>query len=100
MALLNLNIPHNLSKEDALERVKSLLKNLQEEHKDTISNVKENWQGDKNDFSFSAKGFDLAGTIQVNPSDVVIQSDLPFALSFFKGMIGSMISQKASTLLS
>lgn len=99
MALLNLNIPHNLSKEEALERVKSLLKNLQEEHKDTISNVKENWHGDKNDFSFSAKGFDLAGTIQVNPSDVEIQSDLPFALSFFKGMIGSMISQKASTLL-
>lgn len=99
MSALNLNIPHQLSQEEALKRIKSLLTNLKEEQKDVISNVSENWNGEKGDFRFSAKGFDLAGNIQVNPSNVEINADLPFALSFFKGMIGSVITNKASELL-
>lgn len=82
-----------------MKRIKSLLTNLKEEQKDVISNVSENWNGEKGDFSFSAKGFDLAGNIQVNPSNVEINADLPFALSFFKGMIGSVITNKAAELL-
>lgn len=99
MSKLNLNIPHELPKEEALDRIKKLLGNLKEEQKDTISNVKENWQGDAGDFSFKAKGFDLAGNIKVNDSNVEINSDLPFAVSFFKGMISSVITEKATTLL-
>ncbi|MDF2192462.1 polyhydroxyalkanoic acid system family protein [Paraflavitalea sp. CAU 1676] len=99
MSALNLNIPHQLSQDEALKRIKSLLTNLKEEQKDVISNVAENWQGEKGDFSFSAKGFDLAGNIQVTPSNVEINADLPFALSFFKGMIGSVITNKANELL-
>lgn len=100
MSTLNLDIPHQLPKEEALKRIKSLLSNLKEEQKQIISNVDEKWDGDKGDFSFSAKGFDLAGNIQVNPSNVTINANLPFALSFFKGMIGSVITEKAKALLS
>lgn len=99
MSKLNLNIPHELPKAEALDRIKKLLSNLKEEQKGTISNVKEQWQGDGGNFSFSAKGFDLAGDIKVNDSNVEINSDLPFAVSFFKGMISSVITEKAQALL-
>lgn len=99
MSRLQLNIPHQLPKEEALTRIKGLLSNLKQEQKDNISNVQENWGGDKGDFSFSVKGFDIAGDIQVNDTGVEINSDLPFALSFFKGMISSMITDKATALL-
>lgn len=99
MSQLNIDIPHQLSQEEALARIKNLLSNLKEEQKDVISDVSENWQGPKGDFSFSAKGFNLAGNIEVNPSNVSINADLPFALSFFKGMIGNVITQKATALL-
>ncbi|WP_276484845.1 polyhydroxyalkanoic acid system family protein [Paraflavitalea pollutisoli] len=99
MSKLTIDIPHQLSQEEALKRIKGLLTNLKEEQKDIISGVSENWQGQKGDFSFSAKGFDLAGNIDVSPDKVAINADLPFALSFFKGMISNVIQQKAAELL-
>ena len=99
MSALNLNIPHNLPQEEALARIKNLLTKLKEEQKDTISNVQENWQGNKNYFSFKAKGFDLSGNIIVNASDVEINSQLPFAVSLFKGAISDLITKKTKELL-
>jgi|SRR6478735_6182645 len=99
MSSLNLNIPHKLSKEEALTRIKGLLSNLKEEQKNLVSDVQENWQDNKGNFSFKAKGFSLAGDIVVHDSNVQINSDLPFAVSFFKGMISDVITQKTKELL-
>jgi hypothetical protein len=99
MASLNMDIPHQLPKEEALTRIKKLLGNLKEEQKQYISNVQENWTGDKGKFSFTAKGFDCSGTIQVNDTNVEIDSQVPFAVSLFKGKITSMITEKAKQLL-
>lgn len=99
MSVLNLSIPHSLSKAEALTRIKSLLSNLKEEKKDLISDVQENWQDNKGNFSFKAQGFNLAGDIVVNDADVQINSDLPFAVSFFKSAISDMITKKTKELL-
>lgn len=99
MSALNLNIPHNLAKEEAVARIKNLLGSLKEEHKDNFSNLKEKWEGDTASFSFTAKGFDLAGNIIVNDNNVEINSKLPFAVSLFKGMISEMITRQAKALL-
>lgn len=99
MSKLSLNIPHAQTKEEALNRVKKMLGRLQEEQKDTVSNVQEQWDGPNGTFSFSAKGFNIAGTIQVTENEVHLESDLPFAVSLFKGQIASMIREKATALL-
>ncbi|MBN8788550.1 MAG: polyhydroxyalkanoic acid system family protein, partial [Terrimonas sp.] len=61
MASLNINIPHSLPKEEALSRIKGLLQQVKGEQANVVSNVQENWEGDKGTFSFSAMGFDLSG---------------------------------------
>ena len=99
MASLNMDIPHQLPQEEALERIKKLLVKLQEEQKDKISNVQEEWTGDTGNFQFTASGFDLAGQIKVLPDSITIDSKLPFALTFFKGMIKDMIEKKTTELL-
>lgn len=99
MASLNINVPHELPQEEALSRIKTLLTKLKEEQKDTVSNVKEEWTGNKGNFAFSAKGFDIDGLISVNDGTVDIDAKLPFALSFFKGSILKFISEKAKQLL-
>lgn len=99
MSALNLSIPHQLPKEEALSRIKHLLENLKEEKKDMITNLQEEWQDDQGKFSFKAMGFDLSGNIQVNPGSVEINSQLPMAVSFFKGKIASIIQDKAAELL-
>lgn len=100
MSTLNVKIPHDLSKEEALERIKNMLNNLKKEQKDKITNLKEDWQDNKGSFSFSAMGFDLAGDVNVDDNNVEINSKLPFAVSFFKGAIEEMITKEAKKLLS
>ena len=99
MSNLTLNIPHSQTQEEALNRIKQLFSRLQEEQKGTVTNVQEIWNGPNGEFSFSAKGFNIAGTIQVKPNEVQLDSDLPFAVSLFKGQIASMITQRANDLL-
>jgi hypothetical protein len=99
MSKLSLNIPHAQTQEEALSRIKQMLGRLQEEQKGTITNVQENWNGPNGNFSFSAKGFNITGTIQVKDKEVLLESDLPFMVSMFKGQISSIITEKANTLL-
>ena len=100
MASLTMNIPHELSQQEALTRIKGMLQKLKEEQKDMITNMKEDWKGETGNFEFTAKGFDLSGIITVQPSSVDIDAKLPFALSFFKGQIKQVIEGKAKELLS
>ena len=99
MAKLDIAIPHQLPPAEALKRIQGLLRKLQEDQKDMISNVSETWEGNEGEFSFSAKGFDLAGKIRVEDNFVSINGQLPFALSFFKGKISQVIEEKAGKLL-
>ena len=99
MAKLDIEIPHSLPRNEALTRIQGLLQQLQHEQKDTIKNVSEQWNDNEGDFSFSAKGFDLSGKIKVEEDKVKIDGQLPFALSFFKGMISQVIKEKAGKLL-
>jgi hypothetical protein len=99
MSKMNITIPHHLPEQEAVSRIKKLLSGLQEEHKDMIKDLKEEWQGNTNKFSFSAKGFDLSGEIEVTPGNVSVSSKLPFMLSFFKDKIGDLIKKKAAEIL-
>jgi hypothetical protein len=99
MAKLDITIPHALPQQEALTRIQGLLKKLQQEQKGTISNVSEKWNGNEGEFSFSAKGFELSGTLRVEEKEVFVNGQLPFALSFFKGMISQAIKEKAGELL-
>ena len=100
MAELNMNIPHSLSQEEALTRIKKLLSKLKDEHGDKIQNVREDWEGEKGIFEFTAKGFNLSGNLHVNESSVDIKAHLPFAVSLFKGTIKRIIEEEAGKLLS
>jgi hypothetical protein len=100
MAKLDITIPHQLSKEEALARIKTLLDKVKKEQGDQIRDLKEDWQGEKGNFQFTAMGFDLSGMIEVNDSNVSIDGKLPLALSLFKGRIENLITEKATELLS
>lgn len=100
MASLDITIPHQLSRQEALSRIQGLLQQLQKEQAGTVKNVSEKWNDTEGEFSFTAKGFDLAGKISVEENSVHINGQLPFALSFFKGMITDVIKNKAGEILS
>jgi Putative polyhydroxyalkanoic acid system protein (PHA_gran_rgn) len=100
MASLKMNIPHQLTQQEALLRIKSLLSKLQQEQNDKISNVKEDWKDETGKFQFTTMGFDLSGLITVQPSSIDIDATVPFAVSLFKGKIMEIIDKKTKELLS
>jgi hypothetical protein len=99
MAALNMNIRHNLPQEEALARIKTLLNQVKNQYSDKITDLKEDWNGNVGNFSFSAMGFSVSGILTVKPSEVELSGTLPFAATFFRGKIESLIRERAETLL-
>jgi hypothetical protein len=100
MPKMTINVPHRLSEEEALTRIKTLLGDLKQRHGDHITEVKEVWQGNRADFSFKAMGFSTAGTLSVTPTEAELSGSLPFAALPFKGRIEGEIRKRAEELLS
>jgi Putative polyhydroxyalkanoic acid system protein (PHA_gran_rgn) len=100
MANLEVSIPHNLTQDEAVSRIKNLLTETRNTHNDKISDLREDWNGYVGDFSFTAQGFDISGILTVTPSSVELKGKIPFALSLFKGQIAKIIYDQASKILS
>ena len=99
MSSLKLHIPHKLTAEEALGRIRTLLHKLKHEQKNKISNVKEEWSHNTGHFHFTAQGFDLSGVIKVHAGNIDIHAKLPLAVSIFKSRIKNVILEKAHEVL-
>ena len=94
-----MNIPHQLTQDEALKRIHIHFEEIKNEFADKISNLQEEWKEYTGTFSFSFMGFSVSGTMSVNPSEVTLSSSLPLAATFLKGKIESTIRERAETLL-
>jgi hypothetical protein len=99
MPTLEMTIPHDLPQQEALQRIKNLLSETKREHGDKIQNLEETWNGNEGNFSFKAQGYDISGTMIVNPSSIELKGNIPFAVALFKGRITKAINEKAAQLL-
>ena len=99
MAKLNMAVSHRLTQDEAVTRVKTLLGEVKKQFADKITDLREEWDGNRGKFSFSAMGFSVSGTLTVKSSEVELSGNLPFAASFFKEKIESTIRERAETLL-
>ena len=99
MPKIELNISHELTQSEALNRIQHFLPQLKSQHSDRIKDLEESWTGSKGQFRFKISGFKVSGTLQVEESAVVIKGEIPFLASPFKGQIESTIKQQAVELL-
>ena len=99
MPAIKLSVPHKLSPEEAKQRITKLISETKSQFGSTVSDVKESWTDNRGDFSFRAMGFAVAGNLQVEPSAVQIEINLPFAALPFKSRAEKEISTRAKELL-
>ena len=99
MPSLEMSIPHKLTREEARRRIQDLLPKMKNDYGDQIKNLHEEWNGDTGSFSFSVMGFAVSGTLTVKDASVDLDGSLPFAATFFKGKIKSVIEEKAHEVL-
>jgi hypothetical protein len=92
-------VPHRLTEDEALARVKGLLGQLKAEHQREISDLRETWTDHRGEFAAKAMGFNVSGSVEVRPGEVRVEGDLPFAALPFKGRIEEMIRQRGERLL-
>ena len=95
---LNVSMPHQLSQPEALQRVKSMLEKIKSEHEDKISNLQQEWNGNKGVFSFQVMGFAVSGTLSVQDRAVELDSEIPLPAMLFKSKIKSIIEEEGKKL--
>jgi hypothetical protein len=79
MPKINLSVPHNLSQDDAKNRITSAIADCRTNFAGPLSNVTECWTGYTNAFSFKAMGFFVSGQLHVQPGQLHVQIHLPLA---------------------
>ncbi|HEX5443412.1 MAG TPA: polyhydroxyalkanoic acid system family protein [Pirellulales bacterium] len=99
MPKISVTVPHQLSQQDAGERLKHFLAKLKDEQKDRVSDLREEWTDNGLKFSFKSFGFQFQGTGTLEPSDVKLDLDIPFAAMMFKGKIESDIRETLARAL-
>jgi hypothetical protein len=99
MPRIHLSVPHALGQEEAKRRVTNLLAESRAKFGAHASDVTETWNGHMNNFSFRALGFSVSGTLEAQPSQLVIDIQFPLAALPFKGRVESEILSRARELL-
>jgi hypothetical protein len=100
MPNLEMTIPHSLSQEEAIKRIKNQFTEMKKNHGDKIKNFKEDWKGNVGNFSFRFQSFDISGMLTVDHSSVEMAGKIPLAVSLFKEAIKKTIYDKAVEILS
>jgi hypothetical protein len=99
MPKIRLSVPHVLGQEEAKKRVANLLAESRTKFGGQVSDVTEAWAGCVDTFSFRALGFSVAGKLEVQAAQLLIDIDFPFAALPFKGRVESEILTHARQLL-
>ena len=100
MPNIEMNIPHSLDQNEALNRIRKLLSNVEKRFSGQLKDVQQEWNNNEGSFSFSVMNMPVSGTLKVNEGDVLLDGKIPLAASLFKGKIKSVIMEEAKKVLS
>lgn len=99
MPRFSVNTPHNLAPEEALKRVHGLLDRVKEKYQGQVSDLTESWRENLLDFAFKTYTFAIKGQLKVEPGQVTIDGEIPFAAVMFKGRIEQTIRDELAKRL-
>ncbi len=99
MPKMAMTIPHTLGTEEALKRIQGMLEELKREHGDRVTDLREDWKGERGEFSLKAMGFSVSGALEVLAAEVRVSGELPWSAKPFQGRIESLIRERAERLL-
>src|SRR5687767_689955 len=99
MPSMTITVPHQLTQEEAIGRIKRLLSDVKNDYGDRVTDLRETWHDTGGEFSFRAMGFNISGSLQVAPGQVELKGSYPFAAMPLKGKIEATIRERATQLL-
>lgn len=95
---MQIQIPHNGTKEQAIARVKQLIEESRGKIQEQAGDLKEEWNDNVLTYAFSAQGQHISGTLTIGDSEYDLYAKLPLAMRLFEGTIERMIKQEVEKL--
>ena len=99
MPKFNVEVPHQLSQEEARQRLDRFVDILRQKFQDSVSDLEQSWEGNSLRFKFKSYGIPLSGTIAITDNALKVDGDLPFTAMLFKGKIESAIKEQLTRLV-
>ena len=96
---ISITIPHKLTQAEVRQRIEKGIVDAQREHAGKFSKLEHKWSDNHLDFDLGVLGQSITGAVDVNPSDVVVNIDLPWMLAAFADKIRPQIKAQAEKLL-
>ncbi|MCA9161431.1 MAG: polyhydroxyalkanoic acid system family protein [Pirellulaceae bacterium] len=84
-------VPHNLGRESATERLKGFVQIIQQRYQDQVKDLQGEWNDNVLDVSFSTYGFKIKANVVVEDDSVKLNGELPFTAMAFRGKIEQSI---------
>ena len=84
-------VPHELGKDAAVDKLKNFLSQVQERYPKEISDIGGSWTDNVLNYEFTTFGIKIDGTLTVEEALVRMEGNLPFAAIMFKGKISNSI---------
>src|SRR3954467_3129598 len=95
---IDVDLPHNLGKDEARRRIANNIHKLRE-HIPGGAQVQSGWTGDQLNLDVAAMGQNVTATIDVMETKVPLRVLLPGMLGMFAGMIQAALQKKGRVLL-
>jgi hypothetical protein len=99
MPRLTFAVPHTLSQDEVVSRLKQESDVLRGSMNDQIKDVEEVWEDHSLQFSFKAFGMSVQGNLDVEPTEIRTTATVPFAAMMFKGAIEEKVRARLEEIL-
>jgi hypothetical protein len=99
MPHISIVIPHQLTQEEAVARIKEKAVSVRQNYAEQASGASDEWQGNTLHFAFAAMGFQVKGTMAVEPHEVQIGVDVPMMAMMFRAPIEKRVREELEQLL-
>lgn len=96
---VSLSIPHDLTQAEARQRLQTGLTDLRSKFGDKATAIHEQWTDNRLDFAVTAMNQSITGRVDVTPSDVKVEVDLPWMLAMLAGKFKGRVEEEARKML-
>jgi hypothetical protein len=96
---ITLNVPHGLTQEEARTRIAAGITEAKAKYATSLAQVEDTWTGNRMDFRLGVLGQAVTGRVDVGPSAVNLEIDMPWILAALAGQLRPQIEGQARKLL-
>ncbi len=95
---MQFKVNHRTTQQAAIRRIQKMLEEQKQQIAEHATDVKTEWKDNVLEYSFTAQGTKISGTVTVTETDFDIYAKLPLMYRLFEGQIEKAIAAEAAKL--